>query len=240
RARAARHHEGMAKRAEVDLGSLESMTLAVDLATSAGVDALIRAAEGKASLAVGPGLGTDDRIGAVVRRLLAEIDVPLVLDADALTVLAGDLEPLRDRAAAERATVLTPHPGEMGRLLGRSTAEVQGDRLATVRAAVDATRAVVILKGRRSLVSAPDGGVWIDPTGNSGLATGGTGDVLTGLVAGLLAQGVPALDAARLGASVHGTAGDLAAERIGRRALAAGDVVDSLGAAWRHLLGDAA
>jgi len=114
-------------------------------------------------------------------------------------------------------------------------ADVQADRLAAARRAARLACAVVVLKGRRTLVAAPDGDVHVNPTGNVAMATGGTGDVLTGILAALLAQGLPALDAARLGVYLHGLAGDLAVEAAGPRGFAAGDLVEHLGAAFRRL-----
>ncbi len=235
----------------VDLGSVESMTLALPAGPSgqlaaAAVDRLLEAAAGKASLALGPGLGQEEETAAAIRRLVHEADLPLVLDADGINAFAGRAVEIAGRARAGRETILTPHPGEMGRLLGIPTAEVEADRLAAVRRAARETRAVVILKGHLSLVAIPepkaedDKGegepeVHVNPTGNPAMATGGTGDILTGLLAGLLAQGLGAGDAARLGVYLHGLAGDLVATRLHGRGLAAGDLVDALPLAFRAL-----
>lgn len=224
----------------VDLGSVESMTLALpagpagQLAEGAAAAALA-AAEGKDAVAVGPGLGSDPEGAApAIRRLVAECPLPLVLDADGVNAFAGRAVELAGRPGP---TVLTPHPGEMGRLLGITTAEVQADRIAAVRRAAAETGAVAVLKGHLTLVAAPDGEVWVNPTGNPGMASGGTGDVLTGMIAGLLAQGLEALDAARLGVYLHGLAGDAAAARRGEPALAAGDLIDALPDAFARLAG---
>jgi len=171
-----------------------------------------------------------------------------VLDADGLNAFAGRLGEIALRAAAGRETVLTPHPGEMGRLLGLSTAEVQADRIAAVRRAAREARAVVVLKGHLTLIAVPEAmpgdvedegegeaAVYVNPTGNPGMATGGTGDVLTGILAGLLAQGLAAPEAAQLGVYLHGLAGDFVAERLGGRGLAAGDLVEALPAAFQKL-----
>jgi hydroxyethylthiazole kinase-like uncharacterized protein yjeF len=174
------------------------------------------------------------------------VDLPLVLDADGINAFAGRAAEIAGRARAGRETILTPHPGEMGRFLGIPTAAVEADRIAAVRRAARETRAVVILKGQLSLVAIPepqpeDGEeegepeVHVNPTGNPAMATGGTGDVLTGLLAGLLAQGLGAADAARLGVYLHGLAGDLVATRLHGRGLAAGDLVDALPLAFRAL-----
>ncbi len=179
---------------------------------------------GKECLAVGPGLGTDPRTRALVRGLLA-CPVPLVIDADGLNALAGDLAPL-SRAAAP--VVLTPHPGEMARLLGTSVTAVQQDRVASARALAQVAGAHVVLKGARTVIAHPDGGVEINPTGNPGMAAAGMGDVLTGVVAGLLAQGASPQDACRAAVWLHGDAADEAARRRGPRGYLAGEVIDVL------------
>ncbi|MEA2559100.1 MAG: ADP-dependent NAD(P)H-hydrate dehydratase / NAD(P)H-hydrate epimerase [Acidobacteriota bacterium] len=211
----------------VDLGSIESMTLPLR-----SLDRVLEAIEGKSVLAMGPGLGQEDETVAAVRRIAGEVSLPLVLDADGINAFAGRAAELAGRSAE---TVLTPHPGELGRLLGISTSEVQGDRIAAARRAAVEAEAVVVLKGYRTLVATPGGEVHVNPTGNPGMATGGSGDVLTGLIAGLLAQGLGALDAARLGVYLHGLAGDLAAARTGEAALAAGDLLTYLPAAFLEL-----
>ncbi|HVS00082.1 MAG TPA: NAD(P)H-hydrate dehydratase [Thermoanaerobaculia bacterium] len=225
----------------VDLGSIESMSLALPAGpvadggqlTEEAAARVLAAAEGKDALAVGPGLGTD--AAPAIRRIAAECPLPLVLDADGLNAFAGRAAELAGRPGP---TVLTPHPGELGRLLGISTAEVQADRIAAARRAAAETGAVTVLKGSLTLIAEPDGTVWVNPTGNPGMASGGTGDVLTGMIAGLLAQGLGPLDAARLGVYLHGLAGDLAAARLGEPSLAAGDLLDSLPAAFRRLAGE--
>jgi len=135
--------------------------------------------------------------------------------------------------------VLTPHPGELGRLLGLKTAEIQEDRVTAARRAAAETGALVVLKGSLTLIAAPGGDVWINPTGNPGMATGGSGDVLTGMIAGLVAQreafALDVSDAVRLAVYLHGLAGDLAAARLGEQALAAGDLLDFLPAAFAGL-----
>ncbi len=176
------------------------------------------------AVAVGPGLGTGTGVATLVQRLLAG-RVPLVLDADALNVLAGKEEPLA-RSRAQK--ILTPHPGEMGRLLGRSTEEVQRDRLGVAREAAARFGAIVVLKGARTVVATPDGSAFIVPAGNPGMATGGMGDVLTGVIAAYLAQKAQPAVAAWLGAYLHGVAGDLVAERLGPAGLLAREVADAI------------
>ncbi|MGQ9533513.1 MAG: NAD(P)H-hydrate dehydratase, partial [Desulfotomaculales bacterium] len=176
-------------------------------------------------VALGPGLGTQEETVALVRDLVREVACPLVVDADGLNALAGAVEVLSARQAP---TVVTPHPGEMARLLGCGTAEVQADRLAAAEKAAASWNAVVLLKGARTVVAGPDGRTYLNPTGNPGMATAGSGDVLTGIIAAFMAQGLPALEAAAAGAFVHGRAGDLAAERLGQPSLVAGDITAAL------------
>jgi NAD(P)H-hydrate epimerase len=226
----------------VDLGSIESMTRALPAAASgqlsaAAVEPLLAFLAGKSALALGPGLGSGEETAAAVRRLVAALPpaLPLLLDADGINAFAGRGEEL-GRSLAGRQAVLTPHPGELGRLLGVATQEIEADRLGAARRAARETRAVVVLKGRRSLVASPSGDVHVNPTGNASMATGGTGDVLTGIVAALLAERLEALDAARLGVYLHGLAGDLAVEANGLHGHAAADLIGFLGAAFGRLL----
>ena len=189
-------------------------------------------AAGKSALAVGPGMPTTPAAGALLRALLGRLEIPAVLDADALNLLAPDRAFLR---GLRRPLVLTPHPGEAGRLLGVSTGEVQADRVAAARRLAADTGAVVVLKGARTVVAQPSGHAVLNPTGNPGMGTGGTGDVLTGVVGALLAGGMKAPVAAFVGAYLHGHAGDLARDRVGETGLTAGDLVDALPEAFREL-----
>jgi NAD(P)H-hydrate epimerase len=179
------------------------------------------------ALAIGPGMTTDERTSAWVREVVRTAEVPVVLDADGLNAFAGRAAELADRRAD---LVLTPHVGEFARLAGAGAAEVEADRLEHVRKLAAETQAVVMLKGSRSLVGTPDGSVRVNPTGGPFLATGGTGDVLTGMIAGMLARGLPAADAASAAAYVHGVAGALAAEEAGE-GVTAGDVLERVASA---------
>ncbi len=189
----------------------------------------------RTAVAVGPGLSTGDGVREVLEHLIRNAGLPMVVDADGLNVLAGHLDVV---AEAGTPVILTPHPGEASRLLETSTAEVQADRVGAVRTLAARARSVVVLKGARTLTATEGGRVSVNPTGNAGMATGGAGDVLTGLIGGLLAQGVDAEDAAVSGVYLHGLAGDLAAEVTGGRALAAGDLIDALGAAFQAVTGE--
>ncbi|MBI2346224.1 MAG: NAD(P)H-hydrate dehydratase [Deltaproteobacteria bacterium] len=177
------------------------------------------------AVAVGPGLGTDPQTIGAIKALLSKISVPLVVDADGLNAVATDMECLRGRKAP---TILTPHPGEMARLCNCSTATVQAERLDQASRLATAYRLTCILKGYRSITALADGNCFVNPTGNPGLATAGTGDVLTGTIGGLLAQRIPADRAAIGGVYLHGLAGDLAAQRKGATGMIAGDVIEAL------------
>lgn len=197
--------------------------------------ALAALAQGKRAVAMGPGMDTGEGGKRLVQAALAELDVPLVLDADGLNHLGSDLARVE---ASAPPVVLTPHPGEAARLLGCTSAEVEADRVGSVRKLAEATRAVVVLKGARTLVCdgiTGDGFVTINPTGGPALATAGTGDVLTGTIAGLIAQGVAPAQAAQLGVWLHGAAGDLAATDLGPRSVIASDLIDYLPDALRTL-----
>jgi NAD(P)H-hydrate epimerase len=190
---------------------------------------------GKDALVMGPGLGTEPGTRGAVHALVARTTVPTVLDADGLNAFAQGERPRANLAAGRQALVLTPHPGEAARLLGTTTADIQADRLGNARRLAAKTGAVVVLKGRRTVVARPDGLASINATGNPGMATGGTGDALTGVLGALLARGLSGFDAARLGTYVHGAAGDLAAQRLGEDGLIAGDLIDALPDVWGGL-----
>jgi hydroxyethylthiazole kinase-like uncharacterized protein yjeF len=184
-------------------------------------------------LACGPGLGRNAAVGEFVRSLLARATVPLVLDADALTVLAED--PALLAGSEEREIIITPHPGEMARLVGRTVEEVQNDRIGTATAFATLHHVYVVLKGHRTVIATPEGRVYVNPTGNPGMATGGTGDVLTGMIAAWLAQLLDAEAACRLSVFLHGVAGDMAEASEGQVAMIASDVIALLGDALTQL-----
>ncbi len=210
----------------VDVASLESMTIGLPAGPGGTVDAaaadiVLQAAAERTALAAGPGLGLAPGTVEVVRRIVRESEVPLVLDADGLNAFAGDPGQLRRSAPM----ILTPHPGELGRLLGRSPGEVQADRLAAVRQLAGECGAIVVLKGHRTLIADPNGRTAINPTGNPAMASGGSGDVLTGIIVGLLAQGMAPYEAACLGVFVHGFAGDRAVAEEGQRVIPASELL---------------
>jgi NAD(P)H-hydrate epimerase len=196
--------------------------------------ALLELAGSRDAVAIGPGIGLDGETAQVARGLVRELRVPMVVDADALTALAGHLDTLRD-APAPRC--LTPHPGEMARMLGARVDEVQRDRLEVAREFAKSHRVHVVLKGSRSVIGAPDGRVYVNPTGNPGMASGGTGDVLTGVLGAFLARGLEPGAALRASVYLHGSAGDVAAERVGEESLVARDVIEAIPEAFARLRG---
>jgi hydroxyethylthiazole kinase-like uncharacterized protein yjeF len=184
-------------------------------------------AEERDVVVLGPGLGQAADTRAVAREIVRHCPVPLVVDADGLNALAAADDAVGLLRGREAPTVITPHPGEMARLVGKTVAEVQGDRVETARALADAAGAVVVLKGQGTVVALPEGKCAVNPTGNPGMATGGTGDVLSGMIGALLAHGECGR-AATAGVFVHGLAGDIAARRLGEDALLAGDLVEAI------------
>jgi NAD(P)H-hydrate epimerase len=185
--------------------------------------------------AIGPGLGTDPTVRHLVQRIVQEGKSPTVLDADALNCLAPWQA---GRGTPERPLILTPHPGEMARLLGVSVNDVLVERVGAARRLATAYHLFVVLKGYYTLIATPEGDVYINPTGNAGMATGGSGDVLTGILAGLLAQTphLP-LEATLAAVYLHGKAGDLAKEALGERSLVASDILRFLPQVLKPRLG---
>jgi NAD(P)H-hydrate epimerase len=207
------------------------MTEELDPDAEDGFERLQALARNKQVVAMGPGMPVTDGGRALVLTALAELELPMVLDADALNHIGTRL----DRVAAARAPVImTPHPGEAARLLGMSSAEVQKDRVGAARRLAARSDAIVVLKGARTLVCVDDF-VTVNPSGHDALATAGSGDVLTGMIAALVAQGVSPPDAARLGVYLHGKTGEHAAADMGGRGVTSGDLADYLPAAMDAL-----
>lgn len=201
---------------------------AAGLLTAESTEHALALAKSRDAVVLGPGLGQETATRDFVRGFAERCPLPLLVDADGLNALAaapGGAELLRGRKAP---TIVTPHPGEMARLVGGTAAEVQRMRLETARAFSKRAGAMVVLKGYRTLVADPQGRAAVNPTGNPGMATGGTGDVLSGVIGALLARGNEAWKAAAAGVYVHGLAGDLAAARRGQDSLVAGDLLEDL------------
>jgi len=197
---------------------------------AAGVAAVEELAERAGCVVLGPGLSRSASAVAFARSVALAVDAPLLIDADGLNAHAGTLESLRVRRGP---TVLTPHAGELGRLLGRESAEIDAHRLACAREAAQRSGAVVVLKGDDSIVADPGGLVAVSPGASAALATAGTGDVLSGVIGALLAKGLGPFEAAAAGVLAHARAGQAAAERRGADHTIAGDVIDALAEAMR-------
>lgn len=215
----------------IGCGEDEARTL-----TTTALPRLLAEAERADAVAIGGGLSTRPHAAALVRELATHLAKPLVLDADALTALspaADVLVPALRLAPAPR--ILTPHLGEMQRLTGQSPAELEARRIDAAKGWAQRWGAVVVLKGGPTVIAAPDGRVSVNPTGGPSLATAGTGDVLTGTLVALLAQGLAPYDAARLAVYVHGAAGDLAATQRGETGVCASDVVEQIAQAMQRL-----
>ncbi len=191
-------------------------------------DRIVELATKAAAVAVGPGLSLDPETQVLIRELVRDLERPLVVDADGLTALAGHLHIL---GQAHRPRCLTPHPGEMARMLGTPVADLQSDRIEAVRTFCRRFETFLVLKGAKSVIGEPGGRVFINPTGNPGMATGGAGDLLTGMVGAFLARGMSPLAAFQAAVYLHGLAGDLAREEKGEEGLIAGDILETIPAA---------
>ncbi len=200
---------------ETDAGSISRKNGAALLALAEKVDMVV----------IGPGLSVDEETGQLVQELTSAVKKPLLLDGDGITAVAGHPELIRNRPAP---TVLTPHPGEMSRLTGRSVREIEADRVAVLQEACRNLRAFIVLKGAHSLIGTPEGRVFVNMSGNPGMATAGVGDVLTGTIAAMVGQGMPLAEAVRKGVFLHGIAADLAAAEKGEDGITARDVLEHL------------
>jgi ADP-dependent NAD(P)H-hydrate dehydratase / NAD(P)H-hydrate epimerase len=195
-------------------------------------DRIEELAEGMTVLAIGPGISRDPQTAELVRALVEKLRLPMVVDADGLNAFEGRTAKLNGKG---RMLVITPHPGEMARLVGCTIADVQKDRLGTARKFAREHELIVVLKGHRTLVVRPDGEAWVNTTGNAGMATGGTGDILTGMVAGMIAQhSADAFPAVLAAVHLHGLAGDVMRERVGEHSLVATDLLQGLPDAFRR------
>lgn len=184
------------------------------------------------AVVLGPGLSTNPETVEFVRGFIAECSVPMIVDADGLNALAEYPDIFKE---AKAPIVITPHPGEMARLLSTSVSDVQEDRIWAVKTAAKKFGCTAVLKGARSLIATTDGKLIINPTGNAGMATGGSGDVLAGMIGAFLARGMKPYEAAAAGIYLHGLAGDLAAKKQGQICLAASDIIDFLPKAFKKM-----
>jgi len=184
-------------------------------------------------LAIGPGISRNPETAEFVRTVVDKCSVAMVVDADGLNAFEGAANKLDGKGGS---LVITPHPGEMARLTGKLIAEIQKDRVGVARAFAKEHSVIVVLKGHRTLVAQPGGEVWVNTTGNPGMATGGTGDILTGMVAGMIAQNPQrVVEAVTSAVYLHGLAGDVACETMGEQSLVATDLVRALPEAFRRV-----
>ena len=191
---------------------------------------------GKNVVALGPGLGQTDNLKQLVHDIVLHVPCPVVIDADALNALEGDLDCLKKRQT--KHVVVTPHPGEMARMTGLSLAEIQNHRVEVAGQFAEKWDVIVVLKGARTVIAAPDGRVWINSSGNSGMGSGGMGDILTGVIAGWLAQGVDLFHAAVLGVYLHGKAADQCVVHYGGAGYVATDLLPQLPVVRQSLMGE--
>lgn len=194
---------------------------------------ILDAVAGKSVVALGPGISRYIGTSALVRKAVREISLPMVMDADALNAISEDITVLQERPAS--SMILTPHPGEMARLTGLTVQQIEADRIGIASGFAMRNRVFLILKGARTVIASPEGEIAINGSGNPGMASGGMGDVLTGVVAALLCQGYDPFDACCLGVFVHGYAADIVAEGKGEIGLTATDLVESLPHAFKRL-----
>jgi NAD(P)H-hydrate epimerase len=218
-------------------GMMELMTEPLPETASGTISAEAAAAAEKIlawkdAVVVGPGLSTQESTAVFVRTLLPRLKIPMVIDADGLNIVAGNLEILRKLASP---AVLTPHPGEFARLVGLSVPEVLARRLELAPAFAREWKVILVLKGHRTLVATPDGRTFVNPTGNPGMGTGGAGDVLSGMIGSLIVQTKDIAAATRAAVYVHRLSGDLAAAKLSEKALVAGDLIRFLPAAVKSL-----
>ncbi|HOD52010.1 MAG TPA: NAD(P)H-hydrate dehydratase [Candidatus Hydrogenedentes bacterium] len=221
---------------------LECMTFAVGESPSRslgtnGLEAALEFAAGKDAVVLGPGCSRHPDTREFVLAFVRKCPVPLLIDADGLNNLSTDAAALNQ---AQAPVLVTPHPGEMARLAGTSISDVQSDRPNTARKFASDYGCTVVLKGAGTIIASPTADTYVNPTGNEGMGTGGTGDVLAGLIGGLMAQGLTCADAAVVGVYVHGLAGDIAAGHKTRRGMIAGDLVEAIPEAWKQLEQEAA
>jgi NAD(P)H-hydrate epimerase len=220
---------------EVKLTEIITMPLPETTAQSlslAAYDAIVDFVRKVDVVAIGPGLSTNPQTQKLVRKLLVSIDKPVVLDADGINALAGKAKLLN---GVKCMLVITPHPGEMARLLARTKDEIQNDRKGMAKNFVAEYGVTLVLKGYRTVVAHRGRRLYTNTTGNPGMATAGSGDVLTGMIASLIGQGIDPFEASKLSAYLHGLAGDISAKEKGQISLVAGDILNNLPQAFKTL-----
>jgi hydroxyethylthiazole kinase-like uncharacterized protein yjeF len=193
-------------------------------------NSIVRLSRNKQAVIIGPGVGTFKETQSLLLKLIKTLDLPIILDADGLTALAAQAKTL---PIPNRSLILTPHPGEMARLIRSTPKEVQENRIGISRSFAQTNHLHLVLKGYRTLIATPKGEIFINPTGNPGMASGGTGDVLTGMIGGLICQGLDILRSLQIAVYLHGLSGDEAARELGEESLIATDIIRKIPALFR-------
>jgi NAD(P)H-hydrate epimerase len=188
-------------------------------------------------LAIGPGLAQDRSTQALIQKVIATVAMPMVIDADGLNAITGHLDILSAKQNGRKAKILTPHPGEMARLLKISVKQVQNDRKNIAQKFARKHKVTLVLKGHNTIVADSLGNVFVNKTGNPGMATAGSGDVLTGMIASFLGQGLSAFEAAKYGVYLHGLAGDIASKEKTLVSLIASDIIEQIPGAIKRCRG---
>jgi NAD(P)H-hydrate epimerase len=210
-----------------EVGIPEVMTLPLPDTREGTIDKssykiLLKFLDGKSAVLIGPGITTNPSTSSLIKNIIKEVSCPLLIDADGINIIADNMDLLKDKSSP---IAVTPHPGEMARMLNSTSKEIQGNRIESSRKLSVEYGIYVILKGARTIVTTPEGDVYINPTGNPGMATAGTGDVLSGIIAGFISQGLSVRDSSILGVYLHGLAGDIAAGELSQTALIASDLL---------------
>jgi NAD(P)H-hydrate epimerase len=196
------------------------------------ISSIIKGIESFDVIAIGPGCGITNELFEIIKRIILETEKPIIIDADGLNVLSKDIEILKNKKSD---IILTPHIGEMSRLTGLSVDEINDNKIEIVKNFAKEYGVILVLKSARTIVGFPNGEIYINLNGNSGMATAGAGDVLTGIITALVAQGIKSEEAAILGVFIHGYAGDVMAKKIGEYGLVAGDIVDGISRIFKEL-----
>lgn len=220
-----------------DKGLPETMTFPLPetpqgTVSMAALEEIYGFASDKDAVVIGPGLSQHAKTAECIREVIQECSHPLVVDADGLNALQGHMEIIRQR---QYPTILTPHPGEMARLLNTTSSEIQNARIDVATQASEDWQCTIVLKGKDTVIASPNETCKLNPTGNAGMGTGGSGDVLSGLLGGLLAQGMSPHNASLLGVFLHGLAGDLSAHHLSQRGMTATDIARHIPYAWMEL-----
>jgi len=221
----------------VDEKIIEAMSVKLEdeasgFLSETSLDQALSTLDSKTSLAIGPGISTKSGTKRFLFEILTNTKIPVVVDADAINIIAENRDFLK---SLKVPVILTPHPGEMARLVGKTSKEIQSKRIEYTENFAVHHKCYVVLKGARTIIATPYGGVFINPTGNPGMSSGGMGDVLTGVISGLISQQYNPLEACLLGVFIHGLSGDIVAREMGVSGITATDVANSIPKALKQV-----